>query len=215
MRISVLIALGAVAVASACECPQAYIALLEGKSVVASGTHGHLHVPDCCDGVFNNNSWTGGEIEVKNTPGAACKVLQDCGSCTLMNFCKWGGDPTTPDCADVNHIADENVTHYSNACDSRGEFNPAEVVDLDAGQTDFQKTALYHADNNTYLQQYQGNRTAAESPHLEMGVGNFAGMFDGYLPPAACSHSNEVGERSPACAGFKDDGVAFVYPQFY
>lgn len=215
-----MLAVATVAVAMAtaaapCECPQAYTALLEGKSVVASGTHGHLHVPPCC-APFRNNSWTGLKA-AKHTPGVACELFSSCSTCNLMNFCRWKAVTVdTGSCADLNHIDKENMTLYSTSCDSKGEFNPAEVVDLDIGLSDFQKTAKYHDETNTYLQQYQGARTDSEKPHTEYGVGNFAGMFDGYLPPAHCSHSNDVKPTSAACAGFKDtEGQAFIFPQFY
>lgn len=200
--------------AGACECPKEYTALLEGQSKLSAGHHGHVHLPDCCNG----KGWSG-TVAAKHTPGTACSEISSCGTCTLMDFCKWGGVTAVSggaaSCSDLNAITEENMSLYSGSCHGKGDYKPAEVVDLDLGKTDFQKTALYDEQTKTYMQQFQGSRVDTAAPHIEYGAGNFAGMFDGYLPPAACSHSNDVAPNSPGCAGYKSDDVAFIYPQFY
>lgn len=171
------------------------------------------HTGDCCEG---KNGWTGTKAS-KHTPGRACSQMSSCSTCTLMDFCKWGGKSTgvAARCSDVNHITLEESATFDSQCDTNGKFKPAEVVDYDIHKTAFQKTALYHAESNTHYQQYQGDRVDTEMPHIEMGSGNFAGMFDGYAAPKGCVHSNEVAPVSDECAKFKKDDFAMIFPQWY
>lgn len=197
MRIfATVIFLGFAALASAkeCHCPAVYTALLEGKSVVTSGTRGQIHVPECCKGT---TSWGKGDVKTKKTPGTACSAVGDCGTCTLMDFCRWGGAAAGKSCQDVNHIDPDDLATYSNQCSSKGEMGNAELIDLKTDSANVPQKAA---------------ASMTEKPEIDKSDGQWPGMFEGYLPPAECVRSNEVGKTS-ACAQFKKDNVAFIYPQ--
>lgn len=164
------------------ECPAVVYNHLEGRgsSISSSGAPGFLALSSCCESLVKNGPTQ------KKTPGAdGCGTFKDCSSCSLFSFCVWGKGA----CVEEVNLAAADHGAYSHSCSGPGPENFIGAI-MKPEEIKIEPSVVP-----------QGSKMT-ERPHMALAPVDWPVPFNGFLPPAGCSHKGmteiEFQERFPS-----------------